>query len=65
VFGTYDVIGRKLKERFGDVVTNCEFSIPVRSEEEKEIMRALVKDLHADGRDRARAAILGEQAPAS
>ena len=64
VFGTYDVIGRKLKERFGDVVTNCEFSIPVRSEEEKEIMKQLVKDLHAGGDDRARAAILGKQAAA-
>lgn len=58
VFGTYDVIGKKLHERFGDVVTNCEFSIPVRNEREKEIMQQLVRDLHGAGEARARATIL-------
>ena len=59
VFGTYDVIGRKLMDRYGDVVTNCEFSIPVRNDEEKRVMRQLVHDLHGAGEERARATILG------
>jgi probable F420-dependent oxidoreductase len=59
VFGTYDGIGRKLLDRYGDVVTNCEFSIAVRSDEEKQIMQQLVRDLHAAGEARARANILG------
>jgi hypothetical protein len=54
VFGTYDVIGRKLLDRYGDVVTNCEFSIAVRSDGEKQIMQQLVCDLHAAGEARAR-----------
>jgi len=59
VFGTYDVIGRKLMDRYGDVVTNCEFSIPVRNDGEKRIMQQLVRDLHGAGEARARANILG------
>lgn len=59
VFGTYDVIGKKLMDRYGDVVTNCEFSIPVRDDEEKRIMQQLVRDLHGASDHGARANILG------
>ena len=30
--GTYDQIARKLRDRYGGVVTHCEFSIPVKSD---------------------------------
>jgi probable F420-dependent oxidoreductase len=57
VIGTYDTVGRKLTERFGKVVTNSEFSIPVRNEAEKEALGKLVKDIQSGG-DSARATIL-------
>lgn len=59
VIGTYDKIGRKLVERFGHVVTNAEFSISVRNEEERQTLAELVRDVKADSTDRARANILG------
>lgn len=63
VVGTYDVIGKNLVERFGDVVTNCEFSIPVRNDAEKEIMQQLVRDLHKHGENaKAKETIMGVKA---
>ncbi|MCL4744413.1 MAG: TIGR03617 family F420-dependent LLM class oxidoreductase [Burkholderiaceae bacterium] len=62
VIGTYDKIGRKLVERFGHVVTNTEFSISVRDEQERKTLAALVRDVKADSTDRARANILGDVA---
>ena len=64
VIGTYDEIGRKLVDRFGRVVTNSEFSIPVRNEIERAALAQLVKDIKADSGDAARAAILGQAAAA-
>ena len=58
VVGTYDQIGAKLLERFGKVVTNCEFSIPVRTAAEREVLTGLVADIHASGQHEARATIL-------
>jgi alkanesulfonate monooxygenase SsuD/methylene tetrahydromethanopterin reductase-like flavin-dependent oxidoreductase (luciferase family) len=34
---TYDTIGRKLCDRYGGVVTNCEFSIAVKSDADREL----------------------------
>ncbi|MFP3562974.1 TIGR03617 family F420-dependent LLM class oxidoreductase [Paraburkholderia sp. SIMBA_030] len=62
VVGTYDQVGRKLIERFGKVVTNSEFSIPVRNEAEFDTLAQLVRDIKADSEDAARAAILGQTA---
>jgi len=62
VIGTYDQVGKKLVERFGDVVTNSEFSIPVRSEAEHEILGKMVKDIQSSGTDAARATIMGKAA---
>jgi probable F420-dependent oxidoreductase len=43
--GTYDTIAAKLCDRYGRVVTHCEFSIPVKSAADKEILRELAKSI--------------------
>jgi probable F420-dependent oxidoreductase len=57
--GTYDVIGQRLLERYGDIVTNAEFSIPVRNQAERETLGGLVRDLHGWDLDAARRTISG------
>lgn len=47
VVGLHDEIGEKLIRRFGDVVTNVEFSIAVRNEGERSRLKALVARLQA------------------
>jgi hypothetical protein len=46
--GTYDQIAQKLTQRYGKVVTHCEFSIPVKDEADKERLRALAKAIQAN-----------------
>jgi probable F420-dependent oxidoreductase len=48
VIGTHDEIGGKLGRRFNDVVTNCEFSIAVKDERDKERLAGIVREAHAD-----------------
>jgi probable F420-dependent oxidoreductase len=43
--GTWDVIGDRLAERFGDVVTSIEFSINPRNADEEAFMRSLIARL--------------------
>ncbi len=43
--GTWDVIGDRLNERFGDVVTSIEFSINPRNADEESFMRSLISRL--------------------
>ncbi|MFI5002046.1 MAG: TIGR03617 family F420-dependent LLM class oxidoreductase [Reyranellales bacterium] len=57
--GTYDTIARKLCDRYAGVVTDCEFSIAVKSDVDKEILRGLAKDIQSERLDRARRTILG------
>ncbi len=57
--GTWDQIARKLCERFGHVVTHCEFSIAVKSAADRERLRALASEIQAESPDRARRTILG------
>jgi probable F420-dependent oxidoreductase len=45
VVGTHREIGRKLLERYGSVVTHCEFSIAVRTEADRETLASLVADV--------------------
>ena len=45
--GTFDEIGAKLHERYGKVVTNAEFSIPLKDNADQEILAGLVRKLHA------------------
>jgi alkanesulfonate monooxygenase SsuD/methylene tetrahydromethanopterin reductase-like flavin-dependent oxidoreductase (luciferase family) len=46
--GTYDQIAEKLTQRYGKVVTHCEFSIPVKDEADKERLRLLAKTIQAN-----------------
>jgi probable F420-dependent oxidoreductase len=59
VIGTYDVIGRKLVDRFGKLITNCEFSIAVRNEEDRETLAAIAREIQALDDGGARASITG------
>jgi probable F420-dependent oxidoreductase len=59
VVGTYDEIGRKLVERFGPVVTHCEFSIAVRNESDRERLAELVRTIHAASAAGARSTLAG------
>ena len=60
--GTYDEIGRKLTERFGNCVTDIEFSIAVKTPEDRERLGALaaaraLKDYEPDPEVLARRAM--------
>jgi hypothetical protein len=59
---TYDKIGRKLCDRYGGVVTNCEFSIAVKNDGDRERLRRLASDIQSEGVARARRTILGTAA---
>jgi alkanesulfonate monooxygenase SsuD/methylene tetrahydromethanopterin reductase-like flavin-dependent oxidoreductase (luciferase family) len=54
VVGTHAEIAEKLRRRFGDVVTSCEFSISVRNQADKERLAQIVKDVHAHPSDALR-----------
>lgn len=58
--GTYDEIGDKLLERYGDIVTNIEFSIAVNDEEDLETLTGLAARLQAADDSAARKNIAGE-----
>lgn len=47
--GTYDTIAQKLLDRFGGLITDCEFSIAVKTDEDKERLRALAKEIQTAG----------------
>jgi len=55
--GTYDAIAAKLCDRYGGVVTHCEFSIPVKSAADKERLHALAKTIQGESLAKARRAI--------
>jgi hypothetical protein len=59
---TYDEIGRKLCDRYDGVVTNCEFSIAVKNDADRERLRQLASDIQSEGVERARRTILGTAA---
>ncbi|GGC87012.1 TIGR03617 family F420-dependent LLM class oxidoreductase [Chelatococcus reniformis] len=64
VIGTYDTVGKQLAERFGKLVTNVEFSIAVQTEQDRETLASIARDIQCDERLDARPAILGQAAPA-
>lgn len=47
VVGTYETIGRELHDRYGGVVTNAEFSIPLVAPHDEDVLAALIRELHA------------------
>lgn len=57
--GTYDEIGARLHERYGHVVTHCEFSVAVGGDADRAALAAMVRDLHAHDAAAARAMISG------
>jgi hypothetical protein len=59
VVGTYDTIGRQLVERFGGIVTHCEFSIAVRNENDRERLAELVRDVRSASSAAARERLAG------
>lgn len=57
VIGTYDEIGKKLLARFGDVVTDMEFSIAVRDDDDRATLHDLARTLQGASEAAARAVI--------
>jgi probable F420-dependent oxidoreductase len=53
--GTYDDIAERLLARYGPVVTHCEFSVAVDSDDDRDALAAMVARLHADDDQPARA----------
>jgi probable F420-dependent oxidoreductase len=56
---TYDRIADRLCDRFGDVVTHCEFSIAVKGDADRERLSALAQDIQGRSLDRVRRTIAG------
>lgn len=57
--GTYDVIGARLVERYGDVVSDIEFSIAVRDDDDRRTLADLARHVRAVPDDTFRANLLG------
>jgi len=57
--GTYDQIAQKLIERYGKVITHCEFSIAVKDGADKERLRGLASTIQSQDLAPARRTILG------
>ncbi|HEY8489469.1 MAG TPA: TIGR03617 family F420-dependent LLM class oxidoreductase [Dehalococcoidia bacterium] len=48
VMGTYDEIVPKIKARFGGICTRIGFSIPLRTPEDEERLKAMIRELQAE-----------------
>lgn len=59
VIGTHDEIGARLLDRFGDLVTDVEFSIAVRDDTDRARLSELARTIQAHDDAAARAAITG------
>ena len=57
--GTYDVIGDRLVERYGDVVTDIEFSIAIRDDDDRRRLADIARQVQAVPDDRFRANLQG------
>ena len=62
VIGTYDDIGDRLCARFGDVVTNIDFSIASNSAAEQTRLAALARQVQSHDERTVRSLITGSQA---
>lgn len=60
VIGTHDEVGRKLLDRFGNHVTDIEFSIAVRDDQDRQLLADLAEMLQTANDSSARALIAGE-----
>jgi probable F420-dependent oxidoreductase len=59
VIGTHDEIADRLLQRFGDVVTNCEFSIAVKGPADKAQLAQIVREVQAHPLDAVRQRLCG------
>lgn len=59
VIGTHDEIGTRLLERFGDLITDCEFSIAVTDDDDRAALAGLARTVQAHDDAAARGAITG------
>jgi probable F420-dependent oxidoreductase len=57
--GTYDTIAAKLTQRFGKTITDCEFSIAVTNDADRERLRSLATSIQSESLDKARRTISG------
>jgi hypothetical protein len=57
--GTWDEIGEKLLGRYGDVVTDIEFSIAVRDDEDRKVLQKLAAQIRDASEVAARDTIVG------
>ena len=57
--GTYDTIARQLCDRYGEIVTHCEFSIPVKDAADRAQLADLARAIQGESLDRARQVIMG------
>lgn len=62
VIGTYDDIGEKLLSRYADVVTDIEFSISVKNDDDRQTLAGLAQMVQRADDSAARAAIAGAAA---
>jgi probable F420-dependent oxidoreductase len=60
VIGRHGEIARKLDERFGELATHIEFSIPVKNDRDKEMLAALAREIQGRDIGRARRRLKGE-----
>lgn len=60
--GTYDEIAKKLLGRFAGCVTDCEFSIAVNGDADKERLRELARTIQSESLARAEKTIVGRAA---
>lgn len=60
VIGTYGEIAEKLIARFGRQVTNIEFSIAAKTDEEREILAEMAARIQAESGGQARKTIMGD-----
>jgi len=58
VIGRYEEIARKLDERFGHLATHIEFSIPVNSPADGEILKAMAREIQSQDVGRARRTLI-------
>lgn len=57
--GTYDTIAARLCERFGRVITHCEFSIAVKTDADRNLLGDLARTIQSQSLDGARRSIQG------
>ena len=60
VIGKHDVIAQKLDERFGNLATHVEFSLPVEAPGDAERLRSMAGEIQSRDIGRARRTLIGE-----